>query len=134
MTTECQQDYLKLALPKGRLLATTSNLLDKAELGLENYNEKARLYRLQSARFPYLHAKIFQEKDIPIQVAIGNYDFGICGLDWIEELLARYPNSALVKVADLEYKRGNLYLAASRYGNLSVLGDVRHVEIPRVTR
>ncbi|MFH1663005.1 MAG: ATP phosphoribosyltransferase, partial [Chloroflexota bacterium] len=54
----------------------------------------------------------FQEKDIPIQVAVGNYDLGICGLDWVEELLVKYPSSDIVKVADLGYGEGALYAAA----------------------
>lgn len=64
-----------------------------------------------------MSAKIFQEKDIPIQVAIGNYDLGICGLDWVRELLVKYPSSALVKVRDLGYGEGALYMAAAEsYG------------------
>ncbi|GAG36024.1 unnamed protein product, partial [marine sediment metagenome] len=79
-----QPSYVKLALPKGRFLSPTANLLAEVDLGFEGYSNKARQYRLQSVRLPYLSAKIFQEKDIPIQVAVGNYDLGICGLDWIE--------------------------------------------------
>ena len=56
---------------------------------------------------------MFHEKDIPIQIAMGNYDLGICGLDWIEELLVKYPSSDLVKVKDLAYGEGALYMAAS---------------------
>ncbi len=81
-------------------------------------------YRLKSTKLPHLSAKIFQEKDIPVQVAVGNYDLGICSLDWVEELLAKYPTSAVLKVADLGYGKGNLYLAASRYGKLSSLQDL----------
>jgi ATP phosphoribosyltransferase len=58
-------------------------------------------------------AKVFQEKDIPIQVAVGNYDLGICGLDWVEELLAKYPSSALIKLRNLSYGEGSLYMVAS---------------------
>jgi ATP phosphoribosyltransferase len=93
--------------------------LKETELELKDYTQDTRAYRLKSTKLPYLSAKIFQEKDIPIQVAVGNYDLGICSLNWIEELLARYPTSALLKVADLAYHKGNLYLAASRYGNIS---------------
>jgi len=57
---------------------------------------------------------VFQEKDIPIQVAVGNYDLGICGLDWVEELLVKYPSSALVKLRNLGYGEGTLYMVASR--------------------
>jgi len=73
-----------------------------------------RSYRLKSRRFPNLSAKVFHEKDIPIQVAVGNYDLGICGLDWVEELLVKYPSSALVKLRNLGYGEGALYVAASR--------------------
>jgi ATP phosphoribosyltransferase len=104
---------IKIALPKGRLLVETASLLHRAGWGLDGYHETARLYRLKSQKFPNLSAKIFNEKDIPIQVAVGNYDLGICGLDCIEELLVRYPSSALVKVRDLEYGDGVLYMAAT---------------------
>jgi len=119
---------LKIALPKGRLLTETAALLQKAGWGLNGYHEKARLYRLKSKRFPNLLAKVFHEKDIPIQVAIGNYDLGICGLDWIEELLIKYPNSALVKVKNLEYAEGALYMVVSRSQGISTVEEVRAKE------
>ncbi|TET39735.1 MAG: ATP phosphoribosyltransferase [Dehalococcoidia bacterium] len=119
-----QSSYLKLALPKGRLLSSTANLLSEASLGFKGYDDKARQYRLKSTRFPYVSAKIFQEKDIPIQVAIGNYDLGICGLDWIEELLTRYPASALVKISELDYGEGNIYLAADYQAGIFNLSEL----------
>jgi ATP phosphoribosyltransferase len=124
LATKRHLDYVRLALPKGRLLPATASLLKEVELEFKNYTQRTRVYGLKSARLPYLSAKIFQEKDIPIQVAVGNYDIGICGLDWIEELLAKYPASTLVKVADLEYGKGNLYMAASQYGNISSLQEL----------
>ncbi len=105
---------IKIALPKGHLLGETATLLRRASWGLNGYTEKARLYRLKSQRFPNLSAKIFHERDIPIQVAVGNYDLGICGLDWVEELLVKYPSSPLVKVKNLGYGEGALYMVASR--------------------
>ncbi len=105
---------LKIALPKGRLLGETASLLQRAGWGLSGYREKARLYRVRCQMFPNLSAKMFHEKDIPIQVAVGNYDLGICGLDWIEELLVKYPSSALVKVKNLGYGEGSLYTVASK--------------------
>jgi ATP phosphoribosyltransferase len=124
LSTAVQSGNVRLALPKGRLLPATACLLKETELEFEDYTPGTRSYRLESTRLPYLSAKIFQEKDIPIQVAIGNYDLGICSLDWVEELLARYPTSAVLKIADLGYSSGNLYLTASRYGNISRLQDL----------
>jgi ATP phosphoribosyltransferase len=103
---------VRVALPKGRLLKPTAEMLAKAGWGLEEYSEKTRLYRLSSQRFPNLKAKMFHEKDIPIQVAIGNYDLGICGLDWVLEQQVKYPSSAIVKLRNLGYGEGAIYVAA----------------------
>jgi ATP phosphoribosyltransferase len=56
---------------------------------------------------------------------VGNYDLGICGLDWIEELLVKYPSSALVKVKNLGSGEGGLYMAASRSGGAATVGEIQ---------
>jgi ATP phosphoribosyltransferase len=103
---------LKLALPKGRLQQPTGALLQRSGLEIDGYDEQSRSYRPRCSSCPDLAMKIFNEKDIPIQVAVGNYDLGICGQDWIEELLARYPGSSLVKVRSLPYGNRELSLVA----------------------
>lgn len=105
---------LRLALPKGQLLPETSALLDRSGLEVSGYDEKSRSYRPECRNLPRAFLKVFNEKDIPIQVAVGNYDLGICGQDWVEELLAKYPSSALVKIQDLGYGRKHLSMAANR--------------------
>jgi ATP phosphoribosyltransferase len=104
---------IRIALPKGKLLVETAALLEKAGWQIKGYNEGLRNYRLKSLRFPDLLVKVFQEKDIPIQVAIGNYDLGICGLDWVEELTSKYAASAPIRIRDLDYGKGALYIAVS---------------------
>jgi ATP phosphoribosyltransferase len=104
---------IKLALPKGRLLRKTAALLQKADWTLDEYHSNMGFYRPRSGRFPDLLIRVFHEKDIPVQIAMGNYDLGICCLDWIEELLTKYPSSDLVKVKDLLYGDGVLYMAAA---------------------
>ncbi len=88
-------------------------MLSRAGWGLDGYQEQARFYHIESKTFAQLSGRVFHEKDIPIQVAIGNYDLGICGSDWIEELLAKYPSSALMKVKNLQYGEGALYAASA---------------------
>jgi ATP phosphoribosyltransferase len=116
---------IKLALPKGRLLNQTAKLLDNAGWGISGYHQGASSYRLESTRFPELAIKVFHEKDIPVQVAIANYDLGICGRDWIEELLSRYPSSSLVKVKELGYGRSSLLMTASRSAGTVALARLR---------
>jgi ATP phosphoribosyltransferase len=103
---------IKIALPKGRLLRKTAAILQKAEWGLDEYQSSMSFYRPVSKKFPEALIRVFNEKDIPIQMALGNYDIGICGLDWVEELLVKYPSSDVVKIKDLLYGAGTLYVAA----------------------
>jgi ATP phosphoribosyltransferase len=119
-----QADYIKLALPKGRFLSPTASLLAEIDLGFGGYSDKTKQYRLRSARFRNLSAKILQEKDIPIQVAVGNYDLGICGLDWIEEFLVKYPAGALVKIASLNYGEGSIHVVASAQAGITSLEEL----------
>jgi ATP phosphoribosyltransferase len=124
---------IKLALPKGRLLPWTNLLLQRSGLELSGYNEHSRSYRPQCGNFPDLFLKIFHERDIPIQVAVGNYDLGICGLDWVEELLAKYPSSALVKVRDLGYGESDLCVAVSKSARVASMEELRsEVETIRI--
>ncbi|MFA5308609.1 MAG: ATP phosphoribosyltransferase [Dehalococcoidales bacterium] len=104
---------VKIALPKGRLLRKTAALLQKADWGLDEYQSNMGFYRPQASKFPDLLIRVFHEKDIPIQIALGNYDLGICGLDWLRELLVKYPSSGVVKIKDLLYGEGSLYLASA---------------------
>jgi ATP phosphoribosyltransferase len=119
-----QAGYIKLALPKSRFLSPTASLLAEIGLGFEGYSDKTKQYRLRSARFPGLSAKILQEKDISIQVAVGNYDLGICGLDWIEEFLVKYPEGALVKISSLNYGEGSIHVVASAEAGIANLNEL----------
>jgi len=105
---------IKIGLPKGRLMGATAALLGQAGWGLDGYHEGARIYRIQSTSQHSLFAKIFHERDVPVQVAIGNYDLGICGSDWVDELLVKYPSSSLVKIRDLNYGGGTLHLVTGQ--------------------
>jgi ATP phosphoribosyltransferase len=124
---------VRIALPKGKLLDETAAFLAQAGWQLNDYSQTMRNYRLKSARFPEMLIKVFQEKDIPIQVAIGNYDLGICGLEWIEELTSKYTASAPVKIRNLGYGKGALYIAASSVAEISSLKDLaQETEIVRI--
>ena len=116
---------IKIALPKGRLLRKTAAILQKAEWGLDEYQSSMSFYRPVSKKFPEAIIRVFNEKDIPIQIALGNYDIGICGLDWVEELLVKYPSSDVMKIKDLLYGTGSLYMAA-----VSMPRDLQHNGLP----
>ncbi len=123
------EKQIKLALPKGKLLPATARLLADVGISFDNYTTETRIYRLNSWNYPGLSAKMFHEKDVPVQVAVGNYDLGICGSDWIEELQVKYPASSMVKLIDFGYDRGALYFAVSKwqpYASVQELLNKKH--------
>lgn len=119
---------IKLALPTGRLRTRVGNLLQRAGLPVQGYGEGSRSYRPsldeRQAGLPAelagspesvgpVRLRVFRERDIPVQIALGNYDLGICSLAWVEELVCRYPSEALVPLRDLGVGRARLFVAAA---------------------
>ncbi len=84
---------IALCLPKGENLRRVASVLKQVNFPVEGYNASNRSYRPDIGSIKNARAKIFAEKDVAIQVAVGNYSIGICGLDWIEEYRAKYPAS-----------------------------------------
>ena len=106
---------IRLALPTGDLRTETAAMLDAAGAGIDAYGAGSR-----ELRFPMLGdaaiARVFREKDIPVQVALGNYDIGICGSTWIEELAQRFPSHDVVRLRDLGFGAQSLWLATTATG------------------
>ena len=103
---------IKLALPTGDARPVVADLLDRAGIAATGYEPNSRVLRsvLQEER---LTVRIFREKDIPIQVALGNYDFGICGDVWLSELQVRFPLQRVVRVGALPGPVSQVWLCAS---------------------
>ena len=122
---------IKLALPAGDLRTAVSNVLDSAGLKVEGYGEGSRTYILRAGGHEGVVARVFREKDIPIQIALGNYDLGVCGLAWIEELRARFPQHPVVPLWDMGVGRSGLYVASAADGGreVSSLGGRRGLRI-----
>jgi len=103
---------IRVAIPTGDLRKQTASMLDAAGAAIDDYSAGSRMLR-----FPMLGdaatARVFREKDIPVQVALGNYDLGICSLTWIEELAQRFPSHDVVRLRDLGYGTQSLWLAAA---------------------
>jgi ATP phosphoribosyltransferase len=104
---------LKAALPKGRFMADLAALMKGAGFSVPGYDESSRVYRLTAERPEGVFVKVFSEKDIPVQVAVGNYDVGIAGDDWIDELTSKYRKIAIVKVMGLGLAKDSLYAVAA---------------------
>lgn len=103
---------IRVALPTGDLRAATAAMLDDAGAGIPDYAAGSRALRFEMLGGAAL-ARVFREKDIPVQVALGNYDAGICSVTWTEELARRFPALDVVRLRDLGYGASALWLAAA---------------------
>ncbi len=103
---------IRVALPTGDLRNDTAAALDAAGIGLANYAAGSRELRFEMLNGAAV-ARVFRERDIPVQVALGTYDVGICGSSWAEELSQRFPGHDVVRLRDLGYGSHGLWLATA---------------------
>ena len=94
-------------------MADVSALISDVGFVVPGYDPESRVYRLSSKRPAGVFVKVFSEKDIPIQVAVGNYDIGISGSDWTDELTSKYRKIAIVKVMGLGFGSRFIFSASS---------------------
>lgn len=102
---------IRVAVPTGDLRAATAATLDAAGCPIPDYAAGSRALRFDFAGGAAV-ARVFREKDIPVQVALGNYDLAICSLAWVEELSLRFPRHEVVRLCDLGYGAQSLWLGA----------------------
>lgn len=108
---------LTIALPKGRVLGTTLELLDRVGLGLKEAVERGgrRLHHEVVPRSGPLagvpvRALVIRDVDLPAYVSHGAADLGVAGLDVVEEHAASAPTD-LYRPMVLGYGRCRLVVA-----------------------
>jgi ATP phosphoribosyltransferase len=89
---------ITLALPKGSLEEQTLQLFREADLSVKRTE---RDYSPSIADPRIGRVKILRPQEIPTYVAMGYFDLGISGLDWVRE-----TGADVVEVAKLSYSKG----------------------------
>ena len=93
---------MKVALPAGELRQGAAQFITAAGVPSEDYSGGSRTYRPTAAN-PEVRYRVFRDADIPIQVALGNYDAGICSGLAVDELISRFPAGDIVKLSPLPF-------------------------------
>jgi len=57
--------------------------------------------------------RVFREKDIPIQIALGNYDLGVCNLAWLTEMQVRFPRQPVVALRGMGVGQCGIFAAGT---------------------
>jgi ATP phosphoribosyltransferase len=63
---------IKIALPAGDLRSPAADVLHSCGIVVEGYGEGSRAYRLNVKDRDDLAVRVFRDRDIPIQIALGN--------------------------------------------------------------
>ncbi len=129
---------IRVALPRGDLRGPLAERLRAAGFVAEGYGEGSRTYRFDVAGRPGVVVRAFSDADIPIQVALGQYDLGVASRTWIDELLVRYRHDSIVPLRPLDLGGERLVLAGApgaRIDALVAAGPVRvATEYPHVAQ
>ena len=104
---------IRVALPRGDLRTPVAERLRDANFIVEGYGEGSRSYRFDVNDRPGVQVRVFSDNDIPIQVAMGQFDFGIASRMWIDELLVRFPNDSIIPLRRLDIEGETLVAAAA---------------------
>lgn len=103
---------IKLALPTGDPRASVGEMLETAGIPVVGYEPSSRVLRSVNETGG-ITSRVFREKDIPIQVALGNYDLGICSDLFLTELQVRFPLQHVVRIGSLPGAMSEVWLCAS---------------------
>jgi len=97
---------IKIALPKGDIQGAVKDYLAARGIDFSGYGRDIRAYASDARGARDIFSKQFRERDIPIQVSIGNYDLGLCGSHWVAEHLAQYPRAEIMNLRTLDIPAG----------------------------
>lgn len=104
---------IKIALPKGDIQEAVGIFLAGRGISFSTYTKEARSYASHAGDEKALFSKQFREKDIPIQVSIGNYDLGLCGSQWVAEYMGQYPQADILNLRTLNILEGEMCVCCS---------------------
>ncbi|MFO8085973.1 MAG: ATP phosphoribosyltransferase [Desulfobacterales bacterium] len=116
-------DIISICLPKGNPMEPLAGYFEKIKFPVREYHSQNRGYRPAVENLP-VRAKIMAEKDVPIQVSIGNYDIGFSGLDWIRELTTKYRGSDIHVFKHLKLDSKCLYACTGINGDFESVSDL----------
>ena len=107
---------VRVALPRGELREPLAARLDAAGFRVPGYGEGSRAYRFAVTDRPAVAVRVFTDRDIPIQVALGQYALGITRAACVEELRARFGHDTIVALRALDLGGERLVVAAPAGG------------------
>ena len=116
-------DYLTIALPKGKLFSLSANLFEKVGVTAEHLSEKSRKLIISNDECT-LRFIITKTSDVPTYVEYGAADIGVIGKDVLVE-----SGQDVYELLDLGFGKCRLMMAVPREERRSRLLDYAHTRV-----
>ena len=116
-------DYLTIALPKGKLFSLSANLLEQVGVTAEHLSEKSRKLIISNDECK-VRFIITKTSDVPTYVEYGAADIGVIGKDVLVE-----SGQDVYELLDLGFGKCRLMMAVPREERRSRLLDYAHTRV-----
>lgn len=116
-------DYLTIALPKGKLFSLSANLFEKVGVTAEHLSEKSRKLIISNDECK-IRFIITKTSDVPTYVEYGAADIGVIGKDVLVE-----SGQDVYELLDLCFGKCRLMMAVPREERRSRLLDYAHTRV-----
>lgn len=116
-------DYLTIALPKGKLFSLSANLFEKVGVMAEHLSEKSRKLIISNDECK-VRFIITKTSDVPTYVEYGAADIGVIGKDVLVE-----SGQDVYELLDLGFGKCRLMMAVPREERRSRLLDYAHTRV-----
>jgi len=116
-------DYLTIALPKGKLFSLSANLFEKVGVTAEYLSEKSRKLIISNDECK-VRFIITKTSDVPTYVEYGAADIGVIGKDVLVE-----SGQDVYELLDLGFGKCRLMMAVPREERRSRLLDYAHTRV-----
>ena len=120
---------IRVALPRGGLRAPLAERLAAAGFAVPGYGEGSRAYRFGVEGRPRTAVRVFSDADIPIQIALGQYDLGVTSRSAIDELVTRFGHDTIAPLRALDIGGERVVLAAPPGATLGDLAARRPLRV-----
>lgn len=117
---------IRLALPDGHQQKHVIGLFDKTSLALSGYQLGAPEKR-PGISLAGVAVTVIRPQDMPGQVAAGNFDLAVTGLDWLLDHLCRFPKSPVEALLSLGIGRVRVVAVVHEQVGAESMDDVKRL-------
>lgn len=115
---------IRLALPDGHQQKHVIELLGKTSLALSGY-ELGTPEKRPDINLGGMAVSVIRPQDMPGQVAVGNFDLAVTGLDWLLDHLCRFPKSPVEALLSLGIGRVRVVAVVHEEVNAETMADLK---------